>query len=292
MSYDVTTIGAENGWRIVPHGAHVVQAWPPDADSPLALKSYNNPEAAQREYAVLRALRDFGVNLGPEALAIQTEQETPQVLMSWLEAAPLARPPAPDEDALWHRLMAAFGAPGEMSFATYTRPVPMQGHGIQNPADIYRQIERILPAEVPESATLRDLLERAMANIPEQWADPVLIGLCRRAYALDKLLWDGYHILAIGWENADWGDLAAELGLWSTHPDWEHVPSTHWVWVRWEFARLSHADRGFVPRATIYARLGWLYWASKLLAAQSTPPSQPETERLARYIQRAAKAIG
>ncbi|MFP4324244.1 MAG: phosphotransferase, partial [Anaerolineales bacterium] len=152
MSYDVTTIGAENGWRIVPHGAHVVQAWPPDADSPLALKSYNNPEAAQREYAVLRALRDFGVNLGPEALAIQTEQETPQVLMSWLEAAPLARPPAPDEDALWHRLMAAFGAPGEMSFATYTRPVPMQGHGIQNPADIYRQIERILPAEVPESA--------------------------------------------------------------------------------------------------------------------------------------------
>ncbi len=291
LSYDLESITPEHGWRIEGISPRVQRVWSPEDDGPFALKRYADAATAEREYAVLRALRDFGVNLGPEALSVQMVEGAPYVLMSWLDAEPLTQLPSPDDDEMWHRLMAVFGAPAEMNYATYTRPVPMRGEGIQQPRDLQRQVARLLPPDDPQAATILDLLDRALAELPAEMP-PVPVGLCRRAYTLDTLLWDGHHLLAIDWEAADWSDLAAELGLWSTHPAWQAVPASHWVWVRWEFARLSHADKGFVPRATLYGRLGWLYWAAQMLAAQATDPQPDRAPRMAQYIQRASKLFG
>ena len=78
--------------------------------------------------------------------------------------------------------------------------------------------------------------------------------------------------------------MAAEIGLWSSHPDYEEVPPTHWVWARWEFARLTEDDE-LVPRATTYGKLGQVWWAAYL-------SQESEAQRLKlrdRYLKRAEK---
>jgi hypothetical protein len=201
--------------------------------------------------------------------------------MDWLDATPLDAPPVPGDSQMWNRLMAAMGASGSMSVMDYSAKVPMRGDGIQNPRDMVNQIEDMIPGDNPASERLTALLQNIRAQIPPEWTMPTKIGLCRRSYALDDFLWDGFHLLAVDWEHADWGDMAAEVGLLSAHPAYEEVPPSHWVWFRWEFARLTHDD-DLVPRATIYARLAQVWWAAKL--------SEAGDEKLRdRYLNRAEK---
>lgn len=144
-----------------------------------------------------------------------------------------------------------------------------------------------LDANHPLYETLIHLMQRVREQVVPTWNLPIKIGLCRRDPDPRNLIWDGHHLLALDWEDADWGDMAAELGLWSAHPAYEEVPSSHWVWIRWEFGRLTH-DPTLVPRATVYSRLGQVWWAVHL-TAQLADREAEHSERVKlrdRYLKR------
>jgi hypothetical protein len=268
----------ENHWDLSPLTPRVFKAVDATGkENPVAVKKYATSDEASREFNVLHALRDFGMNLGPEPL----DQYQNIVVMSWLDGHPLDAPPAPADESMWHRLMAATGAAGEMRLGPYSRQVPSQGKGFYNPVDMMDAVERELSDENdPAYEQIHAILERMREQITPQWERPVPVGLCRLDHDLNNLLWDGHHLLATDWDAADWGDVAADIGMWSAHPDYEDVPSTHWVWVRWEFARLVH-DQTLVPRATVYSRIAQVWWAAHL---------EPSPRR-DRYIKRAEKAF-
>jgi hypothetical protein len=252
--------------------------------APVAVKVYRQPKVAQREFAVLNALRDFGMNLAPEPL----EHQEHIIIMGWLPGEPVKNPPSPDDATTWSRMMAAFGASCQVPFAAYTNQLPMLGRGYQNPSDVMDDMDRRLAAVNPNDPVyerLARLTERICQQIAPAWQIPPWIGLCRRNYALKDLLWDGHHLLAVDWKEADWGDIAAEIGMWSTHPDYEDVPASHWVWLRWEFARLVKDDN-LVPRATTYARLMGAWWAITLTTQPATPQQIKQRDR---YLERAEK---
>lgn len=255
-------------------------------ESEVAVKFYRQRSRAEREFAVLTALRDFGINLGPEPLGLDAER--PIVVMSWVGGEPLTVPPSSDDTELWHKYMAAVGATGAMPFSKYASRVPMAGGGFQGPRDMLDRMRSKLASLSPENPALprlQALLDAAEATTPEQWNMPPKACLCRGRYALSDFLYDGCcHVLAVDWESADWGDMAAELGLWISHPDYADLPASHWTWFRWEFARLTQ-DEDLVSRATVYSKSGLIWWA--LALAESN--DQPAT--LERTLARAEKAF-
>jgi hypothetical protein len=255
---------------------------PADPQLPVvAVKCYANPNDAQREYAVLSGLRSFGMNLAPEALA----HHESIVIMTWTQGEALKAPPSPDDTMMWNRMMAAFGASGEVPFMDYTRQIPMMGKGYQNPGDVMDAIDHELSKLDPnadEYEALVSLAWRVRQQTNPRWINLVSIGLCRRNHKLSDLLWDGSHLLTVDWKDADWGDMAAEIGMWNAHPDYESLPPSHWVWVRWEFARLVK-DPDLVPRATTYARLMQVWWTVHLTLIQA------DTKLRDRYWKRAEK---
>jgi|GEM_PF-4167091 len=249
----------------------------------VAVKRYDDPTHAQREYHALQALRDFGINIAPQALYVQENYG----VMEWLNATALTTLPNTNTENPWHKMMAALGASGEMDYARYTQSVPMLGTGCQNPLDLMTRIDTAIEAlgdTHPHYDRLVDLTNTIGERLPMEWQSPPPIGLCRQNYALDNFLDDGYHTLTINWEHADWSDMAAEVGLWSAHPDYETIPVSHWSWVRWEFARLTK-DQQLPTRATIYGRLGLAWWAVKLAT------DDPDGDLCQRYLARAEKTF-
>jgi len=268
-------------WQLTAITPRITRADAPDQAS-VAIKTYPMPASAEREFAVLSALRDFGMNLAPEPLHLAGQQ----VIMSWLNAQPIRYLPDLHDQEGWQRMMSALGASDALQLGRYSKTVPMQGRGYMRPGDLIDDLGRKLSqldSNNPIYGRLAQVLERVRQQVAPDWHTPAPVGLQRCDPATHNLLWDGHHLLAVDWERADWGDLAAEIGLWSAHPDYEQIPSPHWVWVRWEVARLKH-EQELVPRATIYARLGLVYWALELATSADTALRD-------RYIQRAEKAF-
>ena len=273
----------KTAWTLtaVHQGAHntIYRAAHPDDTDPLAVKVYARPDRAAREYQVLRTLRDFGIKLAPEALAFDGNT----VIMSWLEGIPFEVLPDLNDEENWHRLMAAMGVASELDFVTYSQQIPMEGRGYLRPGDLMDDIERS-SNQIAADHPLRDRLIRVIEKMREKttpdWHHPVSAGLCRCDVSLSNLMLEGCcHVLALDWEVADWGDIAAEIGLWSVHPDYESVSESHWVWLRWEFARLKN-ESDLVPRATLYARLGLVWWAV-----------HGSSQQQERYLKRAERAF-
>ncbi len=254
----------------------------------VAVKHYAERAKAEREFAVLQGLREFGINLGPEPLALFAENKLS--VMGWIDGTVMTHAPAVHDETLWHRFMAAVGASGEIPYGPYQKLIPSQGNGYFSPGDMMDEIDRTLQnldANHPLYETLIHLMQRVREQVVPTWNLPIKIGLCRRDPDPRNLIWDGHHLLALDWEDADWGDMAAELGLWSAHPAYEEVPSSHWVWIRWEFGRLTH-DPTLVPRATVYSRLGQVWWAVHL-TAQLADREAEHSERVKlrdRYLKR------
>jgi hypothetical protein len=240
-------------------------------------------ESAKREFGALSALREFGINFAPEALSLHQNA----LLMTWSEGQPLPRLPDLNDEEMWHRLMAMFGVSGELHLLDYSKHITMKGTGYQNPEDILNEIEAGLDSLDENHSlyeTLAGLWETASERIQPRWNFAPQVGLCRRNYGLQDLLWDGHHLLTVDWDAADWGDMAAEVAFWNVHPDYESIPSSHWMWVRWEFAHLTK-DNDVVTRATTYAQLGQLWWAVQL--TQADDPHQSALRD--RYVARAQK---
>lgn len=307
LTSDLIPLQAE-GWQLTPihRGKHhrIYRAESAGQDA-LALKVYggevppsqngirptsSHQEKAKREFGALTALRHFGINLAPEPLALYENQ----VLMTWSEGQPLSRLPDLNDEELWHRFMALFGASGELHLLDYSKFITMKGQGYQNPEDVLDAIEtqlEILDENDPLYEPLETLFLTAQERIQPRWNFAPQVGLCRRNYALQDILWDGHHLVTVDWDEADWGDMAAEVAFWNIHPDYESIPNTHWMWVRWEYSHLTK-DNEVVTRATIYAQLGQLWWASYLTVELATTPNSARAALRDRYLAQAKKHFG
>lgn len=272
-----------------------------DPDDPATYPSlkikrfHTNSDRARRAYQVLRALYDFGVNIGPRpffGIAQATGQSGGWLICEWIHGEVLKAPPDPADEEMWHRVMAVMGVSKNLPFRKYANQIPMEGRGVQQPADVLDWIEKALAdvdATHPDRAELAGLVAAARDQAPDQWLAMPKVALSRLDPSPDHYVWDGHHLRGISWGYADWSDVAFDLAQMAAHPLYASLPAQHWVWFRWEYARLTH-DETAISRATTYTRLMTLYWAVKL-TAQAPDDPQASTQR-DRYLKEARRYFG
>jgi hypothetical protein len=298
-----------SGWTITqthhtPHST-IYRADPTDPDQfpALAIKLYHRHDRprATREHDIMAALQDFGIDIGPRPFYVNETPaglNDPVLISEWVHGTPLKNPPPVNDEEMWHRLMTAFGIPKHLPFAKYASSVPMMGSGAQQPSDalaLVRTDLNSLSADYPLYKTFADLLERANQTVAPEWAKPPKIGLNRFDFAMHHFIWDGHHLRMVGYENTDWADTAYDIGQLAAHPAYEEVPPSHWVWFRWEFARLFHEEE-IIFRSTTYTQIAYLHWAIRLTQQADTETDPSRKNRLEkqreRYLKKAQKAFG
>lgn len=250
-------------------------------------------EDLRHEDAVLRALYDFGVHIAPRALYADDEL----MITEWVHGDPLQQPPAPDDEDKWHRMMAVMGVPNNVPFAEYASRIPMRGTAPQSPADLFRLIDTQLALVDPNDEMyppLDELVVRMKDQVASQWNTMPLSTLNHFDPRLHHFVWEGFHMRLVSWQNADWGDNAYAVGQLCAHPAYEDVPASHWVWYRWELARLTK-DETLIPRATTYTNLMLVYWTVRLSHLAASIAAPKEAKRLSqqrdRYYKRAKRGF-
>ncbi|MBI5930499.1 MAG: hypothetical protein HY862_14420 [Chloroflexi bacterium] len=297
-----------DGWTIAP--AHrtthstVYRADPTDpAQFPvLSIKLYHRHDRprATREQAVMGALQDFGVGIGPRPFYASETPEglnDPVLIAEWIHGTPLKNPPLIDDEEMWHRIMTALGIIKHLQFALCANSIPMMGSGAQQPSDALATLNTELATLSPNHRfyeNLSGLVDRAHTTISPEWAKLPRIGLNRFDLEMNHFIWDGHHLRTLGFENTDWADTAYDIGQFCAHPLYEEVPPSHWVWFRWEFARLFHEEE-IVFRSTTYTQIAYLMWAIRLTkkADEITDPAQQNRlfAQRDRYLKKAQKAF-
>lgn len=267
-----------DGWNLHPISPTCYQAVPSDtATYPVVgLHRKANP---QRQFNILEALYNLGMWVAPRPFYANDGW----LVCEWLHGEPLQHPPSVDDENQWHRIMALLATPSRLPFAQYASTIALHGNGPQSPADVIQRIEAALSQLAPDDNRLEDLM--ALVERVRQQVAPALNYLPPITFNhLDPLpphfIWDGQYLRLVGWDKADWADTAYAVGQLCAHPAYEDVPTSHWVWYRWELARLTHDD-SLSARATTYTNLLQVYWAIK-----ATHPKQRE-----RYYQRAQRAF-
>lgn len=267
----------------------------------IAAKVYHNGNAApaERDFQVLSSLYDFGVIIAPRPFYFSekaTYLDCPVLITEWARGEPLQQAPRPDDEDMWHRIMAMLGVPNNLPFAKYASTIPMKGTGPQSPKDVFDLIHQQLSQLDPnhsDFATLTAFFEQAQQEIAPEWNTPPKITLNHLDPAVHHFIYDGHHLRIVGFDKADWADTAFAVGQLCAHPDFEEVPSSHWVWYRWELARLTK-DETLTARATTYTHLLQVYWAIKLtVETESLPQDTKERKRLLaqrdQYLKRASR---
>ncbi len=259
-----------------------------------------NKDLGQRTFNILQALQDFGVSTAARPFYTNANEENfagSVLICEWIAGNALQKPPSPDEEEMWHRIMATLGFQKNLPFGKYASVIPMAGYGIQNPSDLLAWLDTALAnlnETVPNYAELAELVDSAHEKIHPTWHMMPKIGISRLDAAIDHLIWDGHHLRVTGWSKTDWADVAFDIAQMAADPDYEDLPLSHWVWFRWEYARLSH-DEGTVSRATTYTQILHLYWALKLTQRAATIDDEKAQRKLMkqrdRYLQKARKSF-
>ena len=267
----------------------------------LSAKIYHdgNAASAQREYQVLNALYDFGVIIAPRPFYLSDSAAylgCPVLITEWVRGEPLHQAPSPDNEDMWHRIMAMLGIPNNLPFGKYASGIPMMGTGPQSPKDVIDIISRQLSQldqNHPDFATLTAVLEEAQRQITDEWNSPPKITLNHLDPAVNHFIYDGHHLRIVGFNKADWSDTAFAVGQLCAHPDFEEVSPSHWVWYRWELARLTNDDT-LTARATTYTNLLQVYWTIKLTVDAENSEINPQVKKRFitqrdRYLKRATR---
>ncbi|NDJ84447.1 MAG: phosphotransferase [Chloroflexi bacterium] len=248
-----------------------------------------------REYAVLSALWDFGLRIAPRPFyASETPPalDAPILISEWIPGAPLGQPPAVNEEDRWHRIMALLGVANNLPFAKYANTIPLKGSGAQAPSDIIAGLKaelRTLSTAHPAYEALTGLTTRVEVQVAPQWNMAPPFTLNHLDPQPHHFIWDGHHLRLVGWDQADWTDTAYAVGQLCAHPAYEEVPGSHWVWYRWELARLTK-DEYLIPRATTYTNLLRAWWAVKLHIEAAHIEDAKRHKRLAAQAERYRKA--
>ncbi len=296
------------GWTIVPahHTSHstIYRADPTDpTEFPvLSIKRYHQHDRprATREEAIMGALQEFGVGIAPRPFyASETPDglNDPVLISEWIHGTPLKNVPPVTDEEMWHRLMTALGIIKHLQFAFTAHAIPMMGSGAHQPGDALAMLNTELAALSPDHPlyeTLAQVVNRAHAVVAPQWAKPPKIGLNRFDLEMNHFIWDGHHLRTVGFENTDWADTAYDIGQFCAHPLYEEMPSSHWVWFRWEFARLFHEEE-IIFRSTTYTQIAYVLWAVRLTEKADNTADPSQKTRLAaqrdRYLKKAQKAF-
>jgi hypothetical protein len=231
----------------------------------LCAKQFHNADHAEREYAVLDAIHDFGFSIGPRPFY----NDDILLLTEWLHGEVLQAPPHTNDDAQWHRIMAMLGVPWNMPFMKYASRVAMRGTGPQSPGDVFPMLDAelaTLDANHTDYPLLANLIERVKERVVPEWNSPSVITLNHLDPCVHHFLWDGAHMRLVGWHYADWCDKAYAVGQLCAHPEYVHLSTQHWVWYRWELSRLDR-DPTLRARATTYTNLLLVRWAVRFTAA-------------------------
>lgn len=273
----------EAGWKLtqITASSTIYRADPPDAVPTLAVKYH---PTARREFTILQAFDDLGVHMAPKPFYADD-----QVLITeWLHGEKLHHPPSIADEEMWHRIMALLGIPNNLPFAKYASTIPMTGSAPHSPGDVIKNIETAL-AQVnqddPLYETLAVIVERIRERVAPNWQTPPHISLNHLDPQPHHFIWDGHHLRLVGWHQTDWADTAFAVGQLCAHPAYEEVSSSHWVWYRWEMARLTQNDH-LTAQATTYTNLLQVYWAIRLTAH---PDLVNDSRKRDRYLKRAQR---
>lgn len=273
-------------YRLDPHDG---EQWPV-----LKLKYFRDePALAQRVYNILEALHEFGVSIAARPFYAGADG---LLICEWVHGESLSGPPSIDDEEMWHRIMAVIGVPKNLPFAKYASKIPMMGTGVQQPADLLRMLEddlQALPQEHDDHQMLSELVTRARGSVQAEWHTIPKVAMARLDPDFSHFIWDGYHLRQIGFSRADWADVAYDVAQMAAHPDYEDLAPSHWVWFRWEYARLTH-DEGVVARATTYTNLLYLHWAIQLtqtLIGGQDKASKTRLKQRDRYLQKVQRVL-
>lgn len=274
----VTSGEAVEGWAVGLISPTLYRVLPTASATypPLAIQQKTNPA---RQFKILEALYNLGVSIAPRPFYADEQW----LVREWVPGESLQQPPTIDDEDMWHRVMALLGSPAHLAFAEHASAIAMIGNGPQNPGDVIQLLDNALASLDPNDVRLNDLtalVERVHQQVAPQWNHLPPISLSHLDPMPHHFIWDGKYLRLVGWDNADWADSAYGVGQLCAHPAYEDVPASHWVWYRWELARLSHDD-SLSARATTYTNLMLVYWA--ILA-----PSLKQRER---YYRRALRAF-
>lgn len=272
----------------------ILRADPADAEKfPVIALKYGAAADVRHEYAVLNAIQNFGFSIGPRAFHYNDDV----LICEWMHGDPLKRPPNLDDENKWHRMMAVMGVPNNLPFAEYASQISMRGTAPQSPGDLIGLIERQLSqldANHPDYEELVALVKRAKDQIAPQWNAMPPATLNHLNPRLHHFIWEGFHMRLLSWQHADWCDNAYAVGQFCAHPEFEDMPPSHWVWYRWELARLTKDD-ALVPRATTYTNLMVVFWAVRLTILATSTSIEKDAKRLAkqrdRYLKRAKRGF-
>lgn len=298
---------AFNGWQIasiVNNPERLVLRFDPDDTQTYPSLKFTHyrkdKDLGQRTFNILQALQDFGVNAAARPFYASADEENfsgSVLICEWIVGESLRKAPTPDEEEMWHRIMATLGFQKNLAFGKYASTIPMRGLGIQNPSDLLAWLDQELAdldKQDPNYAELAELVQNAHEKIQPTWHIMPKIGISRLDPAIDHLIWDGYHLRVTGWSKTDWADVAFDIAQMAADPAYEDLPLSHWVWFRWEYARLSH-DEGTVARATTYTQILHLYWALNLTKQAATIDDEKRQRRLLkqrdRYLQKGRKSF-
>ena len=296
------------GWtltRVVDNDARFIVRFDPlDANTYPSLKFthyHHEPDLAQRTFSILQALQEFGVGTAARPFYASSDAENfsgSVLICEWIGGEPLKRYPTVDEEEMWHRMMATLGFQKNLPFGKYANTIPMRGLGIQNPVDLFRWLDEelaLVDDKHTDYAQLAELVANVRAKVHPTWRTLPQIGISRLDPAYEHLIWDGHHLRVTGWSQTDWADVAFDIAQLAADPLYEDLPMSHWVWFRWEYARLTHDD-GLVARATTYTQILNLYWAIKLTHQMANATDEKRQQRLGqqrdRYLKKAQKSFG
>lgn len=255
--------------------------------------------SAVNEQKVLEAFQDFGLSIAPRPFYASDNREIGEhVLVSeWLAGEALSKIPLSHDEETWHRIMSLLGIPNHMPFAKYANSISLRGTGPQSPGDMIERLQdalKSLDTAHPQYTKLAKLVELVKERVAPQWNHPPKITLNHLDPQLHHFIWDGHHLRLLGWDKADWVDAGYAVGQLSAHPFYEEVPSSHWVWYRWELARLTKDDH-LTPSATLYSNLMQVFWAIELLKQIDPAIDNLQQHRLVkqqeRYVKRAERAF-
>jgi hypothetical protein len=282
----------------------IYRATPSDLSSfpKLAIKLYHKYKLppAGREHNVLQALQDLGVSIGPRPFYADDKPDelpVPVLVAEWIDGQPLRRPPNLNDEGMWHRIMSLTGIVQDLPLMKLSSKIPMLGQGAQSAADMFRMIQNALEKlgeTHPLYQNLQALFEQAQNKISDDWNMPAKVALSRLSVEPHHFIWDGHHLRGVGWDKIDWTDTAYGVAFLSAHPAYEELPSSHWVWFRWEYARLTN-DETLIARATVYTHLLWLFWAIDRAYHADTSADAGDKKRLSsqgeRYLKRVQQAL-
>ncbi len=269
----------------------------PDSFPVLKIKVFrDNPAGAGRTHAILRALHE-DIGVGIAARPFIADAASGILITEWIPGNPLTAPPSPDDEEMWHRIMAVMGVPKNLPFGKFASRISMRGTGVQQPEDVLRKIDAALAA-LDEShedyATLVTLANRAHDKTTPRWNVMPPVALSRMDPDITHYIWDGNHLRETGFSSADWADVAYDMAQMAAHPGYEDLPGSHWVWFRWEYARLTH-DEGSIARATAYTNLLYVYWAIALTTLALQADDEKQRRKLVnqrdRYLKKAQRAF-